>query len=318
MERRAQERKRAREERISRRQQQEEQQSAESADVHTSQQPSTQHLVVAKRSKLVAEMERRAEERHRVHEERRLWHQRREEQRLVEEKEAEQARLLEEEEEKQRQLQERREQKRAEHRRHAEKLVALARQRQRMRQAHEFWVRNRLVDVWCTMRQAVIESDEMLLAAWTCYRRSLYHRCFNAWRYQQLRGRTSREACYIAQARIAEWYFSRYIFRTVIRFLRMGVRSSDWQVATARTLLAQGRMRRSHRIWKKAADETIFARTCAALKQYAKGLIRIAFIWWMAGAQQSRLDTELEQHKQVLHEKVSLWLHEIDGSSAAL
>merc|ERR1711862_571501 len=101
------------------------------------------------------------------------------------------------------------------------------------------------------MRQLVIESDEMLLIAWTCYRRTLHSRCFQAWRNQYLRCRNAKAACKIAQARLAEWYYFRYIFRTLIRFLRLGVQHSEWHADVVGALLAQGRMRKSARIWKR-------------------------------------------------------------------
>jgi hypothetical protein len=315
MERRAEERRLVREERLSRQSKQEEEQQI--ADAHEAQ-ASPKHRPVAQRSKLVVEMEQRAEERRRIREERRLWHQQREEERQAEEKAAEEALRQEEEEQRRMQIQEQRERKRAEQRAHAEKLVAIAQHRQQVRQAYEFWVRNRLVDVWCAFRQAVIEADEMQLVAWLCYRRALLRGCFAAWGTQHIRLRTAREACRIARARIADWYFFRHVFRRVIFVLRLAVQRSEWQVQAGRTLLAHVRARTSARTWQKVAAETSFARRCVAVRHYASWVLRYALKWWLEGTKQSRLDAELLRHKQVLHAKVSGWLREIDLSTPAL
>merc|ERR1719491_661018 len=233
MERRAAERQRVRQERLQRQQQQEQQQSA---DVQVAEESPIRHPEV-RRSKMVREMELRAEERLHVREERRQWHKQREEQRLADELAAEEERRLGEEERKRCQIKEQREHQRAEQRKHAERLVALSRQQQHVRQASEFWMRNRLVDVWCAFRQIVIEADEMQLSAWCCYRRALQRTALSAWRQQQLRDRGVRETCRIARARNAEWYFRRHFFRTLIVFLRSVRERHDCQVATARTLL---------------------------------------------------------------------------------
>jgi len=314
------------EERCQRQRQQEEQRSSDVAPVAVpvatpapgGAESSPTRRPEARQSKLVLEMERRAEERRVVHEERRQWHKRREEQRLAEDRAVEEAKRLEEEEEKRHHLQEQRERKRAEQRKHAEQLVAVARQRQHMRQACELWMRNRLVDVWCALRQGVIESDEMLLVAWCCYRRSLQNGAFAAWRQQQLRDRGVREACCIARARSAEWQFRRHAFRTLVAFFRLLAQRSDWQVETAKTLLAQRHARRCVGRWSEVAAKSSFEKRCMALRHYAKGLSRCVIKLWLAGAQQVRLDAELECHKQALHKKVSGWLQEIDVSGPAL
>jgi len=267
---------------------------------------------------MVVEMERRAEERQRIREERRLWHKQKEEERLAEEQAAEDARRLEEEEEKRRQVQEYKERKRVEQRKHAERLVAVAQQRQRTRQAQEFWRRNRLIDVWCGLRQAVIEADEMQLAAWCCYRDALQRASFSLWKHETIRSRCAQDACCLARARQAEWYFRRHTFRTLIRYLRLLCQRREWQVVTARQSLLQACARSRVGRWKEVATRSVFEKKCRAVRQYGKGLLRCAIKWWQAGVRQTRLDAELLSHKQELHKKVSGWLKEIDVSAPRL
>lgn len=336
MERRADERRQVREGRLQRQRQQQEQEpaadqpvqpgspsgatphgAAPSVRAQAAEDSSTRRPEV-RRSKVVVEMEQRAEERQRVWEERRQWHRQKEEQKLADERAADDARRLQEEEEKRQQIHEQRERKRAEQRRHAEKLVAAAQQRKHVREAYEFWMRNRLVDVWCAFRQLVIESDEMQLTAWCCYRQALQRTMFSAWRQQQLHDRGAREACYIARARQADWHCRRHAFRTLVAFFRLFVQRNEWQVVTARNLLAQSRAKRGVGRWKVYAANSSFEKRNLAMRQYSKGLVRCAIKWWLAGARQSRLDAELEFHKQALHKKVSGWLQEIDVSGPAL
>jgi hypothetical protein len=335
MERRAKERRQAREERLQRQRQREEQQQQQeqeqAAQSHASpvqnrrrsegdqvvEGSAVRHSEV-RRSKAVIEMERRGLERQRVWQERQQWHKLKEEQRLAEKEAAEEARRVEEEEEKKRQIQERRDCKRAEQRKQAQKLVAIAQQREHARQATEFWMRNRLIDVWCALRQLVIESDEMQVAAWCCYRHSLQRAAFTSWKHALHQGRSAREACYIARARLAEWYSRRHAFRALMAFFRLLVQRREWQVATARKLLLQRRERTGVARWHSTAAEWAFEKRCLALRHYAIALSRRAFQWWLAGVRQSKLDAELEFHKEALHKKVSGWLQEIDISRPLL
>lgn len=271
-----------------------------------------ERLMLARRSKKVLEMERRAEERQRVWEERRQWHKQREEAKLAEEQAAEEARRAEEQDEKKRQIQQHRERKAAEQRKSAEKLMLVEQRRQRMRQAQELWVRNRLIDVWCALRQAVIESDEMMLAAWRCYRDSLQRSAFSAWRRVQLHDRSAREGCRIARARLAEWQFQRHCFRVIVNTLRLLKQRDETHVLIARRQLAQGCIRRGVAHWRGFTAKSVYDKRCRALKQFTTWLLRDAIQWWLAGVRQCRLDAELESHKQALHKKVSGWLQEID------
>jgi len=104
----------------------------------------------------------------------------------------------------------------------------------------------------------------------------------------------------------------------MMAFLRLLAQSNENQVATARRVLAQVRVKRGIGRWKEVAAKSSFEKRCFALRQYAKGLTRCAIKWWLAGARQARLDAELESHKQALHKKVSGWLQEIDVSAPVL
>jgi hypothetical protein len=127
-----------------------------------------------------------------------------------------------------------------------------------------------------------------------------------------------REACCIARARTADWHFRRHAFRTLVAFLRFVAQRNEWQVASAKTALAQGGARRCVGHWSEVAAKSSFEKQCMALRHYSKGLSRRVMKLWLAGARQVRLDAELDCHKQALHRKVSGWLQEIDVSGLAL
>lgn len=269
-----------------------------------------------RRPRVVLEMEQRAEVRQRVREERRERYQQREEQRLAAEREAEEAQRLAQEQEKRQQLVERRERQRAEQFKKAERLVEQAQQRQKMRQAHEFWAQNRLADCWCALRQATIEAEELQLAAWFRYRQSLLFGTFIAWRRQQMRDAVAREASLHARLRLADLHARRCAFHTVLSVLRQLAKCEQEEAAAARHAVLQGAARRCVRSWHQVAAECSLQKRCIALRQYAKWLARQTLALWVLGAQQVRLDRDLELHKQALREKAFGWLREIDASSA--
>mmetsp|Transcript_90193 Transcript_90193/g.156302 ORF Transcript_90193/g.156302 Transcript_90193/m.156302 type:complete len:505 (-) Transcript_90193:207-1721(-) len=269
-----------------------------------------------RRPRVVLEMERRAEVHQRMREERRERHLLREEQRLAAVREAEEAQRLAQEQEKRQQLLERRERQRSEQLRKAERLVEQAQQRQKMRQAHEFWVQNRLADCWCALRQATIEAEELQLAAWFRYRRSLLLGTLMAWKGQQLRDAVAREASSQARIKLADSHARRWAFRTVLSVLRQLAKCELEESAAARNAVLLGRARHCVQRWHQVAADSSFQKGCMALRQYAKWLMRQTLACWVLGAQQSRLDRDLELHKQALREKVFGWLREIDSSSA--
>jgi len=266
--------------------------------------------------KVITEMERRAAERRRVAEERREWHRRRDLERMAQQREAEEMVRLQQEEDQRRRLRERRDRERSQQRHVAERLVMLARQREQARRAHEFWKEGRLVVAWCALRQVVIEAEEMQLVAWRRYRSALQRRCFEAWRRRCSWDMVGREACLCARARIANWFSKRRAFRTMVSCLECMAGHQLAEASAARRHVEAGMLRRCAHEWRSQAAEAAFDKGCMALWQYARQLTRRLLALWVAGVQQSKLDSDIEMHKQALREKVCGWLREIDHQTA--
>lgn len=277
----------------------------------TAKQPPSQRTEV-KRPKLVLDMERRANERRRVQEDRREANRQREEQRIAMEKEADEIRQRQVDDEQRQRLRERREQERAEQLRHAQRQLAVAVQRERMRQAYDFWILHRLVDVWCILRVAALQAAESQLQAFCYYRSSLLRKGFQMWHFQRCRGAVLRNTCRLARARLGCWQSRLWSFRTLVRWLVTMADFVHAEAASARNVVLNGTLRRTTSAWHIIVVEAASEKQIRSLRHYASRLLRYSLIWWKEGCKQTRLEADLEVHKRLLQEKVSGWLREFD------
>eukprot|EP00927_Polykrikos_kofoidii_P037484 TRINITY_DN31643_c0_g2_i1.p1 TRINITY_DN31643_c0_g2~~TRINITY_DN31643_c0_g2_i1.p1 ORF type:complete len:794 (+),score=155.71 TRINITY_DN31643_c0_g2_i1:27-2384(+) len=271
----------------------------------------------ARRPKVVVDMEKRAEERRRIAGERRDRQKQREEERLAAQREGEEEkRRLEEEEHRQR-LRQKQEAERAEKLREARRKVDLALWREKGRQAREFWRLHRLVDAWCSLRQAALEAQERHLLAWRRYRRSLLHGVFDGWRLRQRWSVASEDASRVARACLASRCGQEQVLRDAWRWmlccLGAAVELARAEAALARRSVERGVVRRIALAWRGTSADLIAARQRSALRHYASWLVRRALRCWSAGAERSRRDADLAMHRLALQEKVSGWLREMGG-----
>merc|ERR1712039_255820 len=183
----------------------------------------------------------------------------------------------------------------------------------RERQAYGFWVLHRLVDVWCAMRQAAINAEELRIVGMRRYRRMLLRHCFCAWALHHQRIATANAACTRARARLATTYSRMLLYRLGLCVFSMLVELMQDDVDSARYSLERGTLKRCVMHWRNVTSEAQLRQKYLACHCHAKCLSASAFRCWFSGIQQVRLEQELEAHKNALREKVSCWLHELDS-----
>jgi len=266
----------------------------------------------SRRPRTVVEMERRAEERRRVRDSRREWHQARDEQRRAEAEACKAALRNAELEERRQQVRERQQQRRSEQRREALRTVEKAQQRVRERQALEFWILHRLVDVWCALRQAVINAEERWLLALTHYRTLLLRECYAIWKHQFGWCKAAGQACFRAKMRIATFFWRRHAFHNILRLLKALGTYGQVEAAEKRQVVMHCRVRQCVSAWRSAARAAAFDRDCIALHQYVKWLRRHVLQCWVLGTEQTKADRAFEEHREFLQQKVLGWLQEME------
>eukprot|EP00929_Paragymnodinium_shiwhaense_P031381 TRINITY_DN17591_c0_g1_i3.p1 TRINITY_DN17591_c0_g1~~TRINITY_DN17591_c0_g1_i3.p1 ORF type:complete len:994 (-),score=269.24 TRINITY_DN17591_c0_g1_i3:112-3030(-) len=284
-------------------------------DMPPSSAPQKRSCVV--RPKLVVDMEKRAEERRKVAEDRKDRRRRLEEERQQAEAEAEEERQRQEAEEARQRALEKRERQRAEQLRQARRRVEIALLRQKGEQAYNFWAVHRMVDVWCALRSAALEAAERGLMAWRTYRRSLLRCCFDVLLFNRRWSSAAKEAASVAKERrvvrkahaaVMREMWQEWLPRLQARLVRKRRREMYVEVAMERGLKL-----RLIRAWNAAAVALLQEKESRALAVYLPQLKRRALSWWKEGCEQSRLDQALSEHRKVLQSKVSGWLQQMDA-----
>merc|ERR1711933_575501 len=136
--------------------------------------------------------------------------------------------------------------------------------------------------------------------------------CFSSWQQHLLWVAASLATCACARERIAAWHARRHGFRIVVSCLRSLAERCNTEAVAARLAVKQGKARRIMGVWCEAVSQSIFRKHCAALKMYTEHLSCRVLRWWRAAAEQSKLDSDVEEQKRLLTKKVLGWLREMD------
>jgi len=256
-------------------------------------------------------MERRAEERQRVRQERRERHRQQEEQRLLEKQAVEEAERRQREEEERQNVLERRYRERAEQRKRAEQLVDLALQREKARKARCFWVMHRLFAGWCGLRHVVIRMAKVQQGAWRHHLLYIQRSCFIAWKRRSMWISISETTCHQACLRMAVQLQRRHAFHMVLWALELLGQHERENSAVARYTIVCGVARRCICAWNSLKIEIHSWKLSRARQQHMRGLSRWALGMWVLACEQSRLDTAVEMQTNLLQQKVQMWLHEL-------
>jgi hypothetical protein len=171
------------------------------------------------------------------------------------------------------------------------------------------------VDVWCALRHAALETAERSLDAWRLHRMALASKIFAAWWRRSLWATVSWRACHCARVRQAQWQGRRHAFRALTHLLALWVQHRKAEAMTAREALLRGLLRRCTLTWKSCAVRSRVEKEEIASCHSEACLGRRALTWWRDSLQQIRLEAEMEAHRQMLQEKVSGWLQELDAQS---
>merc|ERR1712194_343397 len=183
---------------------------------------------------------------------------------------------------------------------------------ERWRQAIRLSEFHRYVDVWCAMMRVVAEAEEQRLFAWCRYRRKLLYMVLGCWERHSLRSVAVRETCRISRARFAMQGNMRYMLHIVLEVLtQLGAQARE-EATLARQQVEERMLRRHLCVWRLNAGEIAMKKQCISMKQFSSWLRHRLFHQWVAGARQSVLDRQLEEHRKHLNEKVSGWLREMD------
>ena len=279
-------------------------------------QPALPSLV---RPRALLEMERRAEERRRVHELRRQRQKEKQQERQQKQAEEEEQLRIAEEEAKQERLRLRKEQAQEQRRLRAQRLVAAAIRRDRERQAVELHRLHQYIRVWCALRQEVSHAAFWELMALNRRRTTLLKQCVTSWHHHYVHSVVAKSAARLARAHLAiSWLGRRFAFRTLVMWLKrlqMAKLRQYWAgVDTSRRWCLCLWLRR----WAQASAELSLQKKLSAVQQHAQCLIRRCFCWWQTGLRQLRIENAMESHKKALRDRVSGWLQEMgdDGSES--
>ncbi|CAE7818247.1 Tgs1 [Symbiodinium sp. CCMP2456] len=265
------------------------------------------------RPKALREMEKRAEERRLIHEERKKRQKEKEEEQKQKQAEEEQEKRLAEEEAKQERLRLRKEQAQEQRRLRAQRLVAAAIRRDRERQAVELYRLHQYIRVWCALRQAVSHTAFWDLLALNRRRTALLKTCFTNWHRYRLHAVSAKSAARLARAHLAvTWFARRFAFRTIVSWLK------KLQLAKLRQYWAAVAASRRWclclwlRCWALCSAESALQKTATAVRQHVQLLLRRSFSWWQTGLKQLRVENAMESHKSALRDRISSWLQEME------
>ncbi|OLP97506.1 Trimethylguanosine synthase [Symbiodinium microadriaticum] len=263
--------------------------------------------------KALREMEKRAEERRLIHEERKKRQKEKEEEQKQKQAEEEQEKHLAEEQAKQERLRLRKEQAQEQRRLRAQRLVAAAIRRDRERQAVELYRLHQYIRVWCAMRQAVSHTAFWDLLALNRWRTALLKTCFTNWHRYHLHAVAAKSAARLARAHLAvTWFARRFAFRTLVSWLK------KLQLAKLRQYWAAVAASRRWclclwlRCWALCSAESALQKTATAVRQRVQLLLRRSFSWWQTGLKQLRVENAMESHKSALRDRISSWLQEME------
>ena len=265
------------------------------------------------RPKALREMEKRAEERRLIHEERKKRQKEKEEEQKQKQAEEEQEKRLAEEQAKQERLRLRKEQAQEQRRLRAQRLVAAAIRRDRERQAVELYRLHQYIRVWCALRQAVSHTAFWDLLALNRRRTALLKSCFTNWHRYRLHAVAAKSAARLARAHLAvTWFARRFAFRTLVLWLK------KLQLANLRQYWAAVAASRRWclclwlRCWAQCSAESALQKTATAVQQHVQLLLRRSFSWWQTGLEQLRVENAMESHKSALRDRISSWLQEME------
>ncbi|CAE7215724.1 Tgs1 [Symbiodinium sp. CCMP2592] len=268
------------------------------------------------RPKALREMEKRAEERRLIHEERKKRQKEKEEEQKQKQAEEEQEKRLAEEQAKQERLRLRKEQAQEQRRLRAQRLVAAAIRRDRDRQAVELYKLHQYIRVWCALRQAVSHTAFWDLLALNRRRTALLKSCFTSWHRYRLHAASAKSAARLARAHLAvTWFARRFAFRTLVLWLK------KLQLAKLRQYWAAVAASRRWclclwlRCWAQCSAESALQKTATAVQQHVQLLLRRSFSWWQTGLKQLRVENAMESHKSALRDRISSWLQEMEDEA---